>query len=220
MRYYMYISNAKVDMLFPQVPGAIQQKIATKFGFDLKFLQGSFGTERSSFDSLVARLEAVEQHLMAGDDVGSPGDLTPWLQGVVDSRFLDIGDGALLFLVDSTSSVLGLGGSAKHLVGATAGTPTSIAHSFLHSLTRQLTFLTEKAPQHLLSGDEEWLRRYVALGVYQKFDAWISVMNWARLHPTSPVQRIRFLAKRLVTQFAGDGTGFTLATPLFVAMAD
>jgi hypothetical protein len=40
MKYYVYISDSKVDMLLPQVPGALKQTIAAKLGFDIKILSG------------------------------------------------------------------------------------------------------------------------------------------------------------------------------------
>ena len=36
MKYYLYIPDAKIDMLDPQVPHPAKEKFARQFGFDLK----------------------------------------------------------------------------------------------------------------------------------------------------------------------------------------
>ena len=44
MKYYIYISDTKVDMLFPQVPHDIKRKVATQFGIDIKLFSGGWPT--------------------------------------------------------------------------------------------------------------------------------------------------------------------------------
>jgi hypothetical protein len=38
MKYYVYISDSKLEMLYPQVPHEINKKLTTKFGLDLKVI--------------------------------------------------------------------------------------------------------------------------------------------------------------------------------------
>jgi len=45
MKYYIYISDAKVDMLFPRVPHHITKKVALEFKMDLKLLSAPPETE-------------------------------------------------------------------------------------------------------------------------------------------------------------------------------
>jgi hypothetical protein len=45
MKYYIYISDAKVDIVLPQVPHATGKKVATEFGIDLKVLKATRTTE-------------------------------------------------------------------------------------------------------------------------------------------------------------------------------
>ena len=51
MKYYIYISDAKVDMLLPQVPHDVQKKVSTDFGFDMKILKATRKTEAESDDT-------------------------------------------------------------------------------------------------------------------------------------------------------------------------
>lgn len=59
MKYYIYISDAKVDMLFPQVPHDIKKKVATEWKMDLKLLSAARKVETESEDNRIARLETV-----------------------------------------------------------------------------------------------------------------------------------------------------------------
>jgi len=56
MKYYLYIPDAKIDMLDPQVPHPAKEKFARQFGFDLKFLSASRRTETEVEDNRVNRL--------------------------------------------------------------------------------------------------------------------------------------------------------------------
>ncbi len=64
--------------------------VALKFGFDLKVLSASYQRDESMLEERVARLEAVAEYIIANEDVGSPDDLTPWIQGVIEAKIIDI----------------------------------------------------------------------------------------------------------------------------------
>ena len=220
MRYYLYISDAKVNMLLPQVPGALQRKVSAKFGFDIKLLSGSLETERATLDNRVARLAAVETYLVENEPIGTPGQPASWIQGTVDAKFLDIGNGAILFVTGDATSILALGGSAHHLVGAATPERVGIPFSFFPGLATQLTSLIDNRPDWLVGMDEKTLRSVLAPDVDQGFDAWASVVIWARAHAQAGVQKLQFLAKRLVTTKTQQDVTITMASPLFIASAD
>ena len=68
LKYYLYISDAKVDMLLPQVPLDIKKRIATKFNLDLKSLTSS---EVHSPADRIARLEAVVSFVQKVGNIGT-----------------------------------------------------------------------------------------------------------------------------------------------------
>lgn len=218
-RYYMYISGPKVDMLFPKVDGAAQRKLEFKFGFDLKILSSSFATERKTYDNLIARLEAVEEDILAKAEVGTPIDIRPWIRGTLEAKFVDIGGGGILFVAREANTFLALGGSARHLIGS-ASPDSAISFSFLPSLIQQLTLMVEHHPEYLLQMPEEELARFSTSGVRQGFDAWVQVIQGAWMSPAPVSQRIEFLAKRLVSKATHDGEVVTLATPLYVSLSE
>jgi len=220
VRYYLYISDAKVNMLLPQVPGALQRKVSAKFGFDIKVLSGSLETERATLDNRVARLAAVEAYLVENEPIGTPDQPASWIQGRVNAKFLDIGNGAILFVTGDTASILGLGGSAHHLVGAAAPDRVGLPFSFFPGLSTQLTSLIDKRPDWLVGMDETTLRKELGPGVDRELDAWASVVIWASAHAKVGVQTLEFLAKRLMTTRTPQGVTITMASPLFIASAD
>jgi hypothetical protein len=49
MKYYVYVSESKINMLFEQTATAIQGKREAKLGFDIKLLKGSIKEGTSFF---------------------------------------------------------------------------------------------------------------------------------------------------------------------------
>ena len=97
MRYYSYISDAKVDMLLPQVPDGIKQTVAAELGFDLKLVKGKMKAETKTLEDRVARLAVVEKHLRKEEQLGSVLNPRKWIEGQHLMYSLDIGADAILF---------------------------------------------------------------------------------------------------------------------------
>jgi len=70
MKYYLYISDAKLDMLYPQVPHAIKKKVSTDVKVDLKLLGGSRKSEEETEENRMTKLEAVVRFITENEDVG------------------------------------------------------------------------------------------------------------------------------------------------------
>lgn len=215
-RYFLYISDAKVDVLLPQVPGAIKKKVAAKLGFDIKLLSGAIETERSTLDTRVARLCAVESYVLDHDAIGTPSEPSSWIRGEVSARFIGLGEGGILFVAEGASWILALGGSAHHLVGSAKPEQLDIPMSFAPQLADRIRFLTEKKAHVILGLPEEHLNLTTKA---QGFDAWSELIFSARELAISPAQNIKFLAKRLGFRQYWDRQ-VTLASPLYVELAD
>jgi hypothetical protein len=87
MKYYIYISDAKVDMLFPQVPHDIKKKVATEWKMDLKLLSASRRTETESDDNRVARLETVIDFIREYGNLGSVDAPDEYIQDTLLMRW-------------------------------------------------------------------------------------------------------------------------------------
>ncbi len=71
MKYYVYISDAKVDMLLPQITQEQKKKLATEFKIDLKILSASRKTETEMDDNRITKLEAVCEFIRQYGNLGT-----------------------------------------------------------------------------------------------------------------------------------------------------
>jgi len=75
MKYYIYISDAKVDMLYPQIPKPILKRIASSLNIDLKL----FGAElnigaksNSSDETRYAKVKLVSEYIEKNSNYLAP----------------------------------------------------------------------------------------------------------------------------------------------------
>jgi hypothetical protein len=216
MKYYLYISDAKVDMLIQQIPHEVKQRIATEFKFDLKILGASRKAEREMADDRISRLETVCEFIHSYGNVGTVENPDHYISDTLDMRWHTYGVGGgqtdvtfVYFCALTDRHVLGLGGSVRHLMGYPA---REIILPFSGSLLPPiLCFLsnvfTRELPSPSLEKDDTWMR--MALKMTER---------------RGPQQRLEFLAKTLtrgiVTLDDNSTRLVTLATPLYVAMVE
>jgi hypothetical protein len=209
MEYYLYISDAKVDMLLPQVPHELKKKVALEFKLDLKLLSASRKSETEVENDRIARLEAVVNFIREFSSLGSVNAPEEYVEDTMPMRWGPYdwdADSPLVYFGGVTDSIIvGLGGSAKHVLGSTG---SSHAHS--HSLTPVLTHFLKK--QLGIDSDKEH-------GSAEDPDGSLFAVELASTQMEGPTQRLHFVAKRLLH---GDVSGrkVLLGTPLYVAMAE
>ncbi len=60
MEYYLYISESKVNMLFPQIPQATKGKLGAEVGGNVGVLKATVKSEKESQpkENLISRLQA------------------------------------------------------------------------------------------------------------------------------------------------------------------
>ena len=93
MKYYLYISSAKLEMLYPQVAPSVKEKKAAEWKIDLKFLSYSKRTEGEPNDTQEARLEAVIEALDEAGQIGSVDEPRDYVRGTHAMRWGIYGDG-------------------------------------------------------------------------------------------------------------------------------
>jgi hypothetical protein len=228
MKYYIYISDAKVDMLFPQVPHDIKKKVALEFKMDLKLLSASRKTETETEDNRIARLEAVVDFIHEFGNIGTVDEPDQYVEATLPMHWgcfrVTPPNQPVYFAGETERTVVGLGGSAQHLLGGQgdgeAGS-NSLTPALLDFIYKELgsgenQFKGLGDPSYD-RGEEVSLRAVVA----------------ASKDMRGPSQNLEFLAKRLLFGSARK-RGFDrsksaptfssikalLATPLYVAMAD
>lgn len=131
MRYYVYISENKVEMLYSQIPPRLLENIAGTLTIDFKLIKTEF-SEAPKAKSLHSKLQIVERYL---DDQNLVGDLSVPKSYVKATRKMRWGPYApgLVYFGSADDVILGLGGSEKHVLGNVG---SSHAHS--HSATPYL----------------------------------------------------------------------------------
>jgi len=218
MKYYVYISDAKVDMLLAQIPHDTKQRLATEFRFDLKLLSASRKTETEPEDNRFTRLEAVVTFIREYGNLGTVDEPDDFVEDTLEMRWGPYGEDeekeTLIYFGGVTDrTIVGLGGSMKHVIGS-SGATYAHSHSATPTLLRRL--------KRELKFDEQAVRSPDDLGDTEVSDDWsLRAVELATTEVEGPKQRLEFIAKRLLF-----GRGYSkkkkvlLATPLYVAMLD
>lgn len=219
LRYYLYVSDTKVDMLLSQIDPAWSRKRATEVSLGLKMAGVRHSVESTGADR-VARLERVLRHL---DDHGAlrgvdePGR---YVRGVLPMQWaaVDECDG-VYFGGRSERTVVGLGGSTGHVLSTVTATPPQdrLSASLMPALLDLLGVLAaeggtpEDAPLEHGTGDADALAMVVQ----------------ANASLRGPVQALEFVAVRMLQgpcpypeMYRQDDMAVLLGSPLYIALAD
>jgi hypothetical protein len=191
MRYYLYISDSKVDMLLQQVASAF------------------------AVPDRVARLERVVRHLDNFGDVGSIQDPGHYVRGRLPMRWgpPDPARTSWVYFGGSTDrTVVGLGGATGHVIGASAPAAAELGEVFapsslpglLAGLAAALTVDGNAMPSNALAS--VYLANRQLRGAEQN----VEFLAKRLLHGPSPYPELD----------ANDGMTVLLGSPLFVALAD
>ncbi len=136
MKYYIYISDTKVDMLYPQIPKSILKKIASTLSIDLKLLGAEIsvaGKGNSSDDTRYSKVQIVSEYIEKHLDVGSIDAPSTYLKGK-----LSMGWGPTLGIAyfggNTARTILGLGGSGHHIIGSNQESLKTDSYSSLNFL--------------------------------------------------------------------------------------
>lgn len=139
MRYYIYVSETKVEQLFAQIPTKLRDKIAARFTIDLKLVKGEF-EGRQPQESLFSKLDIVRTYLDEEGLIGTADDPKSFFGDVMQLNWgpyyapdYDEDIQFVYFGGRTEDTIVGLGGSLKHVIGAVGETT---AHSY--SLTPYL----------------------------------------------------------------------------------
>lgn len=211
-RYYVYISDAKVDMMLSQIDPGFGRRITTEAGAGLKLFSARRTVQAPEPDH-IARLERVLRHLEEEGRVGDVDEPGPFFRGRLPMRWgpLPGGGASTVYFAGRTArTILGLGGSGGHVLGPAAPPPAQFAPSSLPALLAGLGAALAGETGELPADDEH-------LG-------WVHTAG--RLL-RGPLQEVEFVARRLLAGPSPypeiDGRPdlrVLLGSPLYVALAD
>lgn len=229
MRYYLYVSDTKVDMLLGQIPVRILDRIATELKVDLKVISATWKNRDSeSGGSRYDRLQALDKYLTENEDVGDPLSNSTWIRGTMAMRWASIlgTEGDMIFFGgQDREKVVGLAGSRVHLVGMRGEgildpphPNSSDALMVLRSLEKWLAAAITVSDAHVKSR-ETAERSSLNAAIFPLSTVYHTVKGLV-----GPSQVTEFLGRRLLDGTI-EGPGLegklpvVLATPLYVALA-
>jgi hypothetical protein len=229
VKYYIYVSDSKVDMLFPQVPHEIKKKIATEWKIDLKILSASRKSETEAEENRVVRLEAVTSFIQEYGNIGSIEEPADYIYGTLDMKWasLPAADVPVVYFIASTGNTyLCLAGSPKHMLGNLHGESGYVSSSATPLMVHHLAQCLESQDMSggpLTDANLELLRKnnYGKAASFTGTQLALETVRRAVVELSGPEQQFEFLAKRLLEgQPPGDGTKkCLLLSPLYLALA-
>jgi hypothetical protein len=224
IKWYLYVSDSKLQMLFQQVAKGSKKEIEWKAGYaGIGLSRKKESDETADRDDM---LKAVIEALEYNTQVGTLENPNLYIKGIMPIRwgmYNDLGrrdpdHGPLVYFGGFDKDMpmlLGLGGSSKHVVGHEGATST-----YSRSSTRALV-------DALLVGieDGQFERRYPR--EEHEEDEIFRAIAIAQHYLRPPTQNMEFFAKTILTgsiygveQYIGiKETKVILATPLYVALA-
>jgi hypothetical protein len=250
LRYYVYISDAKIDIFLPQIPSSRQQKITREIGIDWKILYAKRTAEYDTEQHRVHRLRAVESYIRTNENVGSvttpnswfAGELPMWWGPIDFLTHGGVGHDLVWFtgheeLEGERPTVLGLGGSTAHLLtGRKPSGQLSGGDSMLYGITHTLASIgwssgedveaaaelgdTDRV-QSVRSKPAEDAPHISLLHATSHLLRWQSEEYGGRVTQAQPLD---FLARRLTEGSIVDSEGtprhVVVGTPLYVALVE
>jgi hypothetical protein len=217
LRYYVYVSDTKVDMLYAQIPSGARERLAAELKVDLKVLALSL-SERPDQETRYSKVRLVSDYLVANAPVGTVDEPAEYFSGSMPMRWGNLGEAGsdlVYFGGSQRNTVVGLGGSMRHVIGAT-GSSSSAGSSLTYGLAAALRGEVLREEGELdedESHDERWFTAHTSMIVMG--------MTSAVRRMGGPEERLEFLARRLLFDETEEApTRMLLGTPIYVALAD
>jgi hypothetical protein len=239
MKFFVYISDSKVDMLLSQVPHEVKKKVATEFGINLKILTAKRTATTELDDSKIKRLEAVVTYIQKFGNVGTVDEPDEYFCDTMRMRWGPYGwwrvDGEssgprpVYFGGSTNKTVFGMGGSARHIIGEIGGANNRDGEP-IHSHSATPFLLDYFLREQLTSGElsradyDRFLKGHGDVriaGEQNRPGLGLDAIEVATEAMRGPQQRLEFLAKRLLFRAeVGTARRVLLGSPLYVALAE
>jgi len=210
IKYYIYISDTKVDMLFAQIPINILKKISAELSINLGVFNVTLRenqSEQTRFDKVHVVSNYINQHL----DVGDVDHPQTYFKASVAMQWGALFGGSdqnfVYFAGKTDQTIFGLGGSTQHMIGEQKGQSPG-ANSFTPSILAALKKLDIHSDFPVSSHDVQISGDPLRLVA--------TATGWRELGPEEPLE---FLAKKLV-EGSLDSTHVLLGTPIYVAYGE
>jgi hypothetical protein len=225
LRYYVYVSDAKVDMLYAQIPARLRSRIAAELKIDLKVISASLSSkdrEENRFSKLALVGCFIRKHM----ELGSIDEPQSYFSGSLRMRWGPAYNGQIVYFGGVTDrTVLGLAGSRRHVITSTGD--SAVPEGGMSGAPDLIALLRNADPNIIASAESV---QPPALGD-QLGEREARAIYSASVGMQGSVQELEFIAKRLATRRADpesrtDANAYDraktilLGTPLYVAQSD
>lgn len=146
LRYFLYVSDAKLDMLFEQIDPDLRRHLSAEAKVDLKIASLTLRQGERSQAARIAKLRMVEQYIGANHDVGtisSPGQ--QYFRGSTDMSWGWLSHGPDDKGAGRSETVFFRGGEGSDLV-MLAGSRRYVLGQHLTSLAAEVGMVTSNMP--------------------------------------------------------------------------
>lgn len=220
LKYYLYISDAKVDMLYPQIPQPLLKRIAAELQINLNVLGTGVGATLKTDQEATTRYSKLSvivrylEHNMVVGTLDAPGSYfkatLPMSWGPLHS-YVSLPGQVVYFGGATERVVIGLGGSMKHLIGKQVSPESEVPWG---SGLPDLLAALEMIPTGDMAGEP----RDSGLALWEAASTTLRMQG--------PKQTVEFLAKTLLEGQVENVPGLgqlpvhvVLGTPIYVALA-
>lgn len=211
MKYYLYISDTKVDMLYSQIPKNLRDQLSTELKINLKIISTKL-SQKSREENRFSKLDIVTKYLEDHEEVGSIDLPGPYFSGVLPMSFVLLAHDAVYFTGQTMYSITVLGGSRKHVVGERTefSEPSLDQFGMSPRLQKMIelisrTFSKEKAVEEAIYDRPETARLFA---------------SFHEVCP-KPIQKMEFLAKKMFEGYEPKlRKRIVVGSPIYVCLAE
>lgn len=224
-RYYLYVSDVKVDMLLSQLYPSFQDRRTSEWSLNFKIFGAKRGRETAVGDNRFARLETVVRYLEDHGDVGSVDEPGQFFRGLLPMKWGPLKESkepqGFYFCGHTDRTILGLVGSTDHVIGAGSSRPSDRPSALLGYAVPPLT-------EALGNDDDKGDIDSSPTDVSAEQGA-INAVHYATSIFPGPEQNLEFVAKRLIRgrsllpdepEHPHSERMVLLGTPLYVALVE
>jgi len=192
-RFYVYVSESKVDMLLMQIDPGSQKKVTAEFGINFKLLSAKHTQETVTLEDKFQRVAAVEWYIRNRADFGTVDAPAEYFGGTATLRWgpYGYGNSPLVWFAGSTErTILGLGGSSRNVIGSLPYEDGT--RNFPYS---QLPGILDLLWEYELDPNYGWPTPESFPGLEYE----LTTVRRAAVDMTGPATRLEFMAKRLLS---------------------
>lgn len=216
MKYYIYISDDKLDMIYTQIPRTLWQRFAAELEVNLNLIKASLKVSEKKLNKFIC-LDEVVKYIEDNNEVGTVDCPNVYFKGALSMKYMTIAGIAFRGAIPDKESYLCLGGSVEHLIGTSL---RKMEHEefFLGSALDSILLVLGKNLNEagVKVVDSEFLNQRMDFSAASYIQLTIDMMQDRK---NIPARRYEFLAKRLYNhEYLGTKT--LLGTPIYVALAD